>query len=71
MENIKNLSNNTVFVNSVTDIDTKKDSFLEINKLQDYSSNERTIDTTNINQEKQAQQQLIRFCLVELLLEII
>ena len=52
VENIKNLSNNTVFVNSVTDIDTKKDSFLEINKLQDYSSNERTIDTTNINQEK-------------------
>ena len=54
VENIQNLSENLCFINNVTEISLSKNSNLELNKLQNYSSSQNTIDTTNINQQEKS-----------------
>ena len=54
VENIQNLSENLCFINNVTEISLSKNSNLELNKLQNYSSSQNTIDTTNVNQQEKS-----------------
>ena len=54
VENIQNLSENLCFINNVTEIGLSKNSNLELNKLQNYSSSQNTIDTTNVNQQEKS-----------------
>ena len=54
VENIQNLSENLCFVNNVTEISLSINSNLELNKLQNYSSSQNTIDTTNVNQQEKS-----------------
>ena len=54
VENIQNLSENLCFVNNVTEISLSKNSNLELNKLQNYSSSQNTIDTTNVSQQEKS-----------------
>ena len=54
VENIQNLSENLCFINNVTEISLSKNSNLELNKLQNYSSSQNTVDTTNVNQQEKS-----------------
>ena len=54
VENIQNLSENLCFINNVTEISLGKKSNLELNKLQNYSRSQNTIDTTNVNQQEKS-----------------
>ena len=54
VENIQNLSENLCFVNNVTEISLSINSNLELNKLQNYSSSQNTIDTTNVSQQEKS-----------------
>ncbi len=54
IENIQNLSEKLCFVNNVTEVSLSKSSNLELNKLQNFSSFQNTIDTTSVNQDEKS-----------------
>ena len=54
IENVKNLSGYTCFVNNVTEVKLKKNANIEFNKLQNYTRFQNTIDTTNIQQDEKS-----------------